>query len=120
MTRKQTQALAALLTAPTARAAANAAGIDERTLRRYKQDPEFSAEYKRRCAEMLDAATDQAKAALSPAVERLSTIVYDDQQQPQQQIAAARAVLEYGLRLIEAADIEQRLRALEERSKDEP
>lgn len=33
-------------------------------------------------------------------------------------IAAARAVLEYGLRLIEANDFEQRLRALEERSQD--
>ena len=31
--------------------------------------------------------------------------------------AAARAVLEYGLRLVEANDFEQRLRALEERSR---
>lgn len=85
-------------------------------LRRYRQDPEFQAEYRKRCTEMLEEATNKAKSALPPAVERLSTIAMDDAQQPQQQIAAARAVLEYGLRLIEANDFEQRLQALEERS----
>lgn len=120
MTQKKIQALAALLMCPTARAAAQKAGIDERTLRRYQRDPEFQAEYRKRCAEMLESATDKAKSGLPPAVERLSAIVMDDEQQPREQIAAARAVLEYGLRLIEANDIEQRLRALEERSRNEP
>ena len=73
------------------------------------------AEYERRCAEMLETATDNAKAA----IDRLRGIIDDDQQQPQQHIAAARAVLEYGLRLVEANDFEQRLRALEERSRNE-
>ena len=67
---------------------------------------------------MLETATDNAKAAMPPAIDRLRGIVDDDQQQPQQHIAAARAVLEYGLRLVEANDFEQRLRALEERSQD--
>ena len=75
------------------------------------------AEYERRCAEMRKTATDNAKAAMPPAIDRLRGIIDDDQQQPQQHIAAARAVLEYGLRLVEANDFEQRLRALEERSR---
>lgn len=54
------------------------------------------AEYERRCAEMLETATDNAKAAMPPAIDRLRGIIDDDQQQPQQHIAAARAVLEYG------------------------
>lgn len=58
------------------------------------------AEYERRCAEMLETATDNAKAAMPPAIDRLRGIIDDDQQQPQQHIAAARAVLEYGLRLV--------------------
>ena len=77
------------------------------------------AEYERRCAEMLETATDNAKAAMPPAIDRLRGIIDDDQQPPQQHIAAARAVLEYGLRLVEANDFEQRLRALEERSRNE-
>ena len=120
MTPKQEKALAALISCPTARAAAKAAGLSESALRRYRQDPEFAFEYKRRCAEMLETATDNAKAAMPPAIDRLRDIVQDDQQQSQQQIAAARAVLEYGLRLVEANDIEKRLRALEERSQNEP
>ena len=114
---RQEKALTALLTYPTARAAAKAAGIDERTLRRYWNDPEFLREYRKRCASMLEQATDRAKQTLPPAVERLALIVSDDSAPAQQQIAAARAVLEYGLRLIEANDFEQRLQALEERRK---
>ena len=68
---------------------------------------------------MLQDATNKAKQTLPPAVERLALIVSDDSAPAQQQIAAARAVLEYGLRLIEANDFEQRLRALEERSRNE-
>ena len=104
--------MAALLTCPTVKAAARAAGLDESTIRRYRQDPAFMAEYERRCAEMLEA-------AMTPAIDRLRGIIDDDQQQPQQHIAAARAVLEYGLRLVEANDFDQRLRALEERSRNE-
>lgn len=108
-----------MLTCPTVKAAARAAGLDESTIRRYRQDPAFMAEYERRCAEMLETATDNAKAAMPPAIDRLRGIIDDDQQQPTQHIAAARAVLEYGLRLVEANDFEQRLRALEERSRNE-
>ena len=100
------------------REAAKVAGLDESTIRRYKRDPAFVGEYKRRCAEMLETATDKAKAAMPPAIDRLRGIVEDDQQQAQQQIAAARAVLEYGLRLVESNDFETRLRALEERTQE--
>ena len=44
---------------------------------------------------MLEQATDRAKQTLPPAVERLALIVSDDSAPAQQQIAAARAVLEY-------------------------
>ena len=118
MTPKQERALAALISCPTAREAAKAAGLAESTLRRYKQDPVFQAEYRRRCNELLEAACTKAKSALPPAIDRLRGIIDDDQQQPRDQIAAARAVCEYSLRLNEAVDIEQRLRALEERSQD--
>ena len=114
MTPNKEKALAALLVTPTVKAAAQAAGISDSAYRRYKKDPEFMQEYRRRCAEMLDNATSSAKAALPPAVERLRAIVEDDTQAPQQHIAAARALLEYGLRLTEAADFEARLKALEE------
>ncbi len=115
MTPKQERALAALVSCPTARAAAQAAGLAESTLRRYKQDPEFQAEYRKRCNKLLETACTKAKSALPPAIERLNSIIQDDAQQPREHIAACRALCEYSLRLNEAVDIEQRLRALEER-----
>lgn len=99
MTPKQERALAALISCPTARAAAKSAGLSESALRRYKQDPVFQAEYRKRCNELLEAACTKAKSALPPAIERLNAIVQDDTQQPREQIAAARAVCEYSLRL---------------------
>lgn len=87
-------------------------------MRLYLKDPEFMAEYKRRCSSLLEDATNKAKAVLPPAIERLSVIVMDDAQPAQYQIAAARALLEYGLRLTEAADFEIRLQALEERTQN--
>lgn len=119
MTPKKERALLALLSCPTAREAARVAGIHESTLRTYWKDPAFVQAYRERCAGMLQDATNKAKQTLPPAVERLALIVSDDSAPAQQQIAAARAVLEYGLRLIEANDFEQRLRALEERSRNE-
>ena len=113
MTANKEKALAALLTYPTVKAAAQAVGLSESAFRRYKRDPEFAAAYKQRCSVMLETATDKAKAGLPPAIERLNAIVQDDKQPAQHQIAAARAMLEYSLRLIEATDFEARLQALE-------
>lgn len=66
MTPKQEKALAALISCPTAKAAARTAGLSESALRRYRQDPEFAAEYKRRCAELLETACTKQKAPCRP------------------------------------------------------
>lgn len=114
MTPKKEKALAALLTSPTVKAAAQETGVGSRTMRLYLKDPEFLAEYKRRCSSLLEEATNKAKAALPPAIERLSSIVMDDAQPTQYQIAACRALCEYSLRMTEVVDYEQRLQALED------
>ena len=114
MTPKKEKALAALLTSPTVKAAAQETGVESRTMRLYLKDPEFLAEYKRRCSSLLEDATNKAKAALPPAIERLSSIVMDDAQPTQYQIAACRALCEYSLRMTEVVDYEQRLQALED------
>ena len=45
MTPKKEKALAALLTSPTVKAAAQETGVGSRTMRLYLKDPEFLAEY---------------------------------------------------------------------------
>lgn len=111
MTPNKERALQALLTCPTKKAAAEQAGIKPRTLRDYLADPEFQVEYKKAFQALVTEATRQAQQALSPAISALQSIVEDEDESSSSRIAAARALLEYGLRLTEFNDI---LRELED------
>ena len=77
MTRNQERALAALIGSPTQEAAAAKAGITSRTLRRYLQDPEFSAEYERLTGQLVTGAALQAQKSLAPALNALLEIATD-------------------------------------------
>lgn len=110
MTPNQRRALQALLTCSTKREAAKAAGITDRTLRTYLADADFQAEYRRAVRSLVDEATKQAQKALTPAITALRCIVEDDTEKSGNRISAARALLEFGLRLTEFNDI---LRELE-------
>lgn len=107
------KALQALLTQPTKAAAAKAAGIAPRTLRDYLADPEFQTEYKKAFGQLVSDATRQAQQALSPALSALRDIVEDDEENSSARIAAARSLLEYGLRLTEFSDILAELESVE-------
>lgn len=114
MTHKQTQALAALLTYPTKATAAQAAGIGLTTLKRYLADPKFQAEYQKAVSGMIEDAAAQARQSLSPALSCLREIVTSEEAADSNKIQASRALLEYGLRLVETVDILQKLNVLEE------
>lgn len=105
LTPNQMKAIEALMTHPTKREAAKAAGISEVTLRKYLADEEFQAEYRKAFTGLVTEATRQAQKALSPALSALSDIVKDDEENSSARIAAARSLLEYGLRLTEFSDI---------------
>ncbi len=113
MTASKQRALAALLTSRTQAEAAQAAHIDSRTLRRYLQDPDFAEAYKRELAKLIDDAAAQAKRALCPTLGTLQEITADTDQPGSVRVSAARAVLEFGLRLIEQSDILTKLDKLE-------
>ena len=95
LTQKQQKALAALLTNSTKEAAAKAAGIESKTLRRYL----------RLVSGMIEDAATHARQSLSPALSCLREIVEDGEETATARIQAARTILEYGLRLTEIADI---------------
>ena len=113
MTPKQEKALAALLTAHTMREAAQQAGIDERTLRRYLQEPEFLTEYRKVSGEILRNARMTAQQSITPALDTLRSVCADREARAGDRIAAARSLLEWAVKLTEAADFEERLTALE-------
>lgn len=114
LTQKQQKALSALLTNPTKEAAAKAAGIESKTLRRYLTDPEFQAEYQKAVSGMIEDAATQARQSLNPALSCLREIVEDGGETATARISAARSLLEYGLRLTEIADIMKQLEELEQ------
>ena len=89
----------AVLTCKNKREAAAAAGITERTLRNYFQQPDFTSAYRDAIADLMQDANQQAKAALSTALSVLVEITEDAQAPPASRISAARTLLEYGLKL---------------------
>lgn len=93
------KALRAVLTCRSKREAAAVAGITERTLRNYFQQPDFNSAYKEAMSELMQDASQQAKAALSTALSVLVEITEDAQAPPASRISAARSLLEYGLKL---------------------
>ncbi len=103
--------LRCLLTCPTKTAAAHAAGISERSASRYLADAEFQEAYKAAFSSLVTDATRQAQQALSPALSALRDIVEDGEEAASSRIAAARSLLEYGLRLTEFSDILRDLEA---------
>jgi len=113
LTPNKQRALQALLTQPTKKKAAEAAGITARTLRDYLADPEFQREYKKAFGQLVQDATRQAQQSLSPAISALRDIVEDEKESSSARIAAARSLLEYGLRLTEFTDILEELESVE-------
>lgn len=105
MTPAKEQALAALITYPTQKQAAEAVGIAPRTMRSYLEDEEFRAAYVDACRDMVAEATRKAQRGLELAVGALSRICEDEEAADGNRIAAARALLEYGIKLTEITDI---------------
>lgn len=113
MTPNKEKLLAALLTSRSKKEAAAAAGIAERTMRTYFEDPEFCRRYREAFAGVIEDATRQAQALLMPALSTLQTVMEDEEIPAQARITAAKSIIDYSLKLTEQADILEQLRELE-------
>lgn len=114
MTPNKEKLLAALLTSRSKKEAAAAAGIAERTMRTYFEDPEFCQRYREAFAGVIEDATRQAQALLMPALSTLQTVMEDEEIPAQARITAAKSIIDYSLKLTEETDILEQLRELEE------
>ncbi len=102
-----------MLTSSTKASAAKAAGISETTLRTYLKDSEFQKAYKDAFGQLVTEATRQAQQSLSTAILVLRNIAANESENGQTRVAAARSLLEYGLKLTEFNDILQELAIIE-------
>ncbi len=108
----QEKALAALLTCRTIGAAAKKAGVGERTLHRWLNDPVFRQAYLAARRQVLEQATSVLQRASASAVAALQKNLSCGT--PAAEIAAAKAILDYGFKAVETEEFDARLSRLEE------
>ncbi|MGA7412226.1 MAG: hypothetical protein WBW33_17245 [Bryobacteraceae bacterium] len=112
--RKQEEAVAALLTQRNIEEAARTAGISTRTLMRWLQLPEFQAAYR---AARRDAYS-QAVARLQQGTSAAATILLKTMIEPgtpaSVRVRAAEAIFNHAFKAIEIEDIEARVSELEQ------
>lgn len=92
--RKRESAIAALLSAPTIKAAAKLAGISEPTLHRWMRRADFASDYQRAREKTLEMASDQLRHGTLAAVEVLREISANRKAPAASRVQAARSFLE--------------------------
>ena len=107
---------AALPTIALARSLAQAArdtGVAERTLRRWLEDPSFRQELDRLRQESYDLARQQAQAAMPMCLSILADAALESPD-PALRVRAARYLLSYGVKFVEADNLRERLKSVED------
>lgn len=112
LTPKQQKAIAALLTERTNGAAAKKAGISERTLYAWLNEPHFRAALRQAEKNILDDVTRRLAAGQTLALDTLESLVQKARHESTR-LRAAVAWLELSLKFRDLHDIEERLTALE-------
>jgi hypothetical protein len=113
LSRKQEQAIVALIAQPTIPAAAGVAGVSDATLWRWLQRPDFLRAYRDARRQVVEQSLGEVQSATSEAVRTLRAVMSDDSAPPASRVAAARAVLDTALRAVELMDLETRIADLE-------
>jgi hypothetical protein len=111
--RKQ-KGLAALLSEPTITRAAEAAGIGERTLRRWLTEPGFRAAVNAARRESFGQAIGLTQKYAPVAVATLVKVMQDAAGGPSAKVSAAGMMLKFGREGIELDDLAARVEALEQ------
>ena len=114
LTPRQEQSITALLVQGSLQAAAEASGINEKTLRRWlREDAAFQTAYRDARRAVVQHAITQVQQATGEAVETLRSVMQDAEAPASARVSAAKAMLETALKGIDIDDLEVRLAALE-------
>jgi hypothetical protein len=121
LTRKDEQAIAALLSFPTIGEAATAVGISESTLWRWLKNPVFAQAYREARAAAVSQSLARLQQVSSKAVDTLEDVMKDTEAPHAARVTAAKTVLEMAVKGTEIAELQRRLQALEQaQSEPEP
>jgi hypothetical protein len=110
---KQELALQAVISHPSLKEAALAAGISETTLWRYMQDEEFSRRLRLARRDAVNHAVTRLQRASCDAVTVLQDLMMKEDAPPAARITAARTVLDYSMRAVEQDELRAQIDELE-------
>jgi transposase-like protein len=116
LSRKQEQAIAALLSEATVAAAAEKTGVNEVTIYRWLKLPDFLAAYRKARREVVEKAVAQLQQSSWAASTTLVRLLGSSSDSIR--LRAAQTILDQANKGIELLDFEERLSALEEQSGD--
>jgi hypothetical protein len=111
---KQELALRAVISHPTLKEAALAAGVSETTLWRYMQDAAFSRRLREARRDAVNHAVIRLQRASSDAVTVLRDLMMKEDAPASARITAARVVLDYAIRSVEIDELRTRIEELED------
>ena len=112
--RKKEQAISALLSQPTLKAAAEVAGIGEKTLWRWLQNEDFQDAFMEVRRQLVQQVISNIQRSMSKAVNTLLEVMDDPDSPASSKVQAARSIIDVGLKGLELEDFELRLSRLED------
>ncbi len=110
---KHETVIVALLTTRTVRDAAKKCALSEPTLYRLLQLPEFKVKYRAARRELVENTITQLQRDGADAALALRQIVKDKKAPASVRVAAARVILEQGIKAVELVDLSERIDRLE-------
>ncbi len=118
LTPKQERALVALLDCAEVKGAARTAGVNESTLWRWLQSPEFQARYRAARRQLVETAIAQLQSDCTIAVRVLREVAEDKEAPASSRVAAAKTILDQSLSALELGDLAARIEQLEKQSNE--
>ena len=119
LTRKQQDAIAALLTQRSIEDAARLAGVGTRTLYRWIADAQFDAAYRQAKRIAFRQAMARLQQGSAPAVSALLKVMVDPGAPAAARVRAASSVLDHAAKAMEWEDLDARIGELERAAKAE-
>lgn len=110
--RRHMEAVLALVSEPTVKAAAEKIGISETTMWRWMQREDFREQYRGARRQVVDVALINLQQTAGEAVATLRRLLTCGQ--PHVEARAAVAILDQTIKAVELEDLDQRLKALED------
>src|SRR3989442_14270015 len=109
LSKKQDQAVIALLSCPSITAAAQQCGVAEVTLHRWLSQDDFKTSYLAARREVVRQGIAQVQQACSIAVTTLQDVMQDSEAPAGARVSAAKVILETAVKAVELKDLEARI-----------